>query len=83
MRIFEVENAGCPSCAQKVRTALSRLGDVHDVVIDERADTATVYLAAPAEVEERDVERALGTAVTPAGHAYCVKPGSWRLEASA
>ena len=33
--VFEVEEAGCPSCATRVRGALEALGEVSDVTIDE------------------------------------------------
>ena len=40
--LFEVEQAGCPSCAARVRAALAPLGTVSEVAIDEQADQATV-----------------------------------------
>ena len=40
--VFEVEEAGCPSCATRVRGALEALGEVSDVTIDEEADEVIV-----------------------------------------
>ena len=80
--IFEVENAGCSSCAEKVRSAISPLAAVQSVVVDEAADTATVRMTGSGEVEQRDVDDALSRAAAGAGHPYRVKPGSWRIEAA-
>jgi hypothetical protein len=77
--LFEVEQAGCPSCAARVRTALDPLGEVSDVAIDEEADEATVRLAPASTVDEDAVNRALVEASAGSGHGYCVKPGSWQL----
>lgn len=75
---FEVEEAGCPSCATRVRGALEALGEVSDVTIDEEADEATVRLAAASPLDEDDVNRALREASVGSGHGYRVKPGSWQ-----
>lgn len=75
---FEVEEAGCPSCATRVRRALEALGEVSDVTIDEEADEATVRLAAASPLDEDDVNRALREASVGSGHGYRVKPGSWQ-----
>jgi len=79
--IFEVEEAGCASCAQLVRGALEPLGAVLSVEVDEAADRATVSLAPGREVTEQEVARALATASEGVGHAYRVRPGSWLREA--
>ena len=80
LTVFEVENAGCSSCAENVRAALSPLADLESVVIDEAADTATVRLVASPDLRRPDVDDLLERA-SAGGHAYRVKPGSWRLEA--
>jgi hypothetical protein len=74
--VFEVQQAGCESCAELVREALSSLGRVGEIVIDEEADSATVRLASGASVD--DVNRALLEVSHGSGHAYRVKPGSWQ-----
>ena len=79
--VFEVEEAGCSSCAQLVRDALEPLGTVLAVEVDEAVDRATVWLAGSGEVEEPEVARALASASDGAGHAYRVRPGSWRRDA--
>lgn len=73
---FVVEEAGCESCARIVRGALEPLGTVESVEVDETADEATVRLAAGAT--EEDVNAALAAASEGVGHAYRVRPGSWR-----
>lgn len=77
--VFEVEQAGCASCAARVREALTLLAVVSELAIDESADSATVRLASEGSVHEEDVNRALLEASQGSGHAYRVKPGSWRL----
>jgi copper chaperone CopZ len=79
-RTFEVEQAGCPSCAARVREALAPLATVHGVEIDADADTATVRLDDGAKISEQAVNRALREFSEGSGHSYRVKPGSWRLE---
>jgi hypothetical protein len=74
--VFEVEQAGCASCAELVREALAPLGTVGEIEIDEDADSATVRLASGASVD--DVNRALLEVSHGSGHAYRVKPGSWQ-----
>lgn len=76
--VFEVEQAGCPSCAVRVRGALEALVAVAELTIDEEQDVATVRLAAEAATSEDDVNRVLAEASQGSGHAYRVKPGSWR-----
>jgi copper chaperone CopZ len=73
---FVVTEAGCESCARLVRAALEPLGSVEAVAVDEAADEARVLLAGAAS--EDDVNAALERASAGAGHAYRVRPGSWR-----
>lgn len=75
--VFEVEQAGCESCAARVRNALSPLGTVAGIEIDEAADAATVRFTASV-VDEDAVNRALLEVSHGSGHAYRVKPGSWQ-----
>jgi copper chaperone CopZ len=77
-RVFEVEQAGCESCAERVRNALAPLATVRAVEIDAEADLATVSVGPDAELSEEAVNRALSAASHGSGHAYRVKPGSWR-----
>jgi copper chaperone CopZ len=78
--VFEVEEAGCTSCAQVVREALEPLGTVLAVDVNEAADRATIWLTGTREVAEPEVARVLATAAKGIGHAYRVRPGSWRRE---
>jgi hypothetical protein len=76
-RRFEVEHAGCSSCAERIRGALSPLATVDEITIDERADTATVSIIASESIERVAVDEALARASTGSGHQYRVKSGSW------
>jgi hypothetical protein len=78
--VFEVEQAGCSSCATRVRDAIAPLAAVDSVEIDEAADLATVRVSPYDELPESAVNDALSEASRGAGHAYRVKPGSWRLD---
>jgi hypothetical protein len=60
------------------RSRLAPLGTIGEIAIDEDADSATVQLASAATVD--DVNRALLQVSHGSGHAYRVKPGSWRAE---
>jgi copper chaperone CopZ len=73
---FVVEQAGCDSCADRLRGALGPVAAVAAIVIDEEADAATVRLAGAAS--EDAVGAALAAASKGSGHAYRVRPGSWR-----
>lgn len=73
---FVVSEAGCESCAKLVREALEPLGAVESIDVDEAADEATVELTG--KVTEADVNVALAGASEGVGHAYRVRPGSWR-----
>jgi copper chaperone CopZ len=77
--VFEVEQAGCGSCATRVRSALEPLGAVDEVQVDEQADCATVSLVLEAAAGEPEVAAALRAASDGSGHEYRVKPGSWRV----
>ncbi len=74
--VFEVEQAGCESCGKLIGTALSHVGRVESVQIDEALDRATVVLAGLAS--RAAVDAALKEASTGAGHAYRVRADSWR-----
>lgn len=74
--VFEVEQAGCQSCAALVRDALEEVATVLEVTVDEEADRATVRLET-GSVSSDEVDRLLREA-SPDGHAYRVRPGSWR-----
>jgi len=74
--VFEVEEAGCESCAALVRDALEEVATVLDVTVDEEADRATVRLEA-SSLSSGQVDRLLREA-SPEGHSYRVLPGSWR-----
>jgi copper chaperone CopZ len=75
---FVVEQAGCESCATRVRDALTPLTTVRAVEVDADEDVATVSLGPDAELSEEAVNRALTEASRGSGHSYRVKPGSWR-----
>jgi hypothetical protein len=79
--VFEVEQAGCESCAALVRDVLEDAAEVSEITIDQQADLATVRLAPGATLSEEEANRLLGGASHGTGHAYRVKPGSWRLGA--
>jgi copper chaperone CopZ len=78
VRSFTVEHAGCPSCADRVRTALSPLGDVEEITIDGEADSADVVLRTFDHLERTEIDAALAEASLGSGHAYRVADGSWR-----
>lgn len=78
---FIVEEAGCSSCATRVRSALEPLGTVAEIEVDEAADAATVSLTADRPLTEPDVQRALDDASAGAAHAYRVRAGSWEAVA--
>ena len=80
---FEVEQAGCESCAVRVRRALEPLLSVESITIDETRDLATVAATAETRVRRAAIDELLEDASVGAGHAYRVRPGSWRLKARA
>lgn len=74
---FEVEQAGCESCAARVRAALEPLAELDEISIDSETDSATVR-ATGDELSEDAVNRALEDVSHGSGHVYRVRPGSWR-----
>lgn len=73
---FVVENAGCASCAARIREALAELGTVGEIEVDEAVDVAVVRISA-AEASESRVDDVLRTASRGSGHVYRLRPGSW------
>lgn len=73
---FVVEQAGCESCAARVRGALDPLAEIEEIDVDEQADAATVRAAG--DLSEEAVNDALQAASAGSGHAYRVRPGSWQ-----
>jgi copper chaperone CopZ len=78
--IFEVEEAGCESCAGRVRAALSTATAVDAIDVDHDTNSATVRVSATPTLTKDEVGRLLETASHGSGHAYRLKPGSWRVE---
>lgn len=76
---FEVEQAGCASCAARVRGALARLLEISTLDIDESLDAAVVTARAVEEPRVEKLDELLAAASEGAGHAYRVRPGSLRL----
>lgn len=74
---FVVEQAGCPSCAVRLRAALEAIAAVEAIEIDEAADIASVRLADSPHVLEDAVVFAVQNASAGSGHEYRVRPGSW------
>ena len=74
--VFDVEQAGCESCGKLISAALSHVGTVESIDIDEDSDTATVVLSGSAS--RGVVDAALEEASADAGHAYRVRAHSWR-----
>jgi cation transport ATPase len=73
---FVVEQAGCASCAARVRGALEPLAEVVAIEVDEQADAATVRAAG--DLSEDAANNALQAASHGSGHTYRVRPGSWQ-----
>jgi copper chaperone CopZ len=76
---FVVEQAGCESCAARVRGALEPLAEIEAIEVDEQEDAATVRAAG--DLSEEAVNEALQAASHGSGHAYRVRPGSWQVAA--
>lgn len=74
---FTVENAGCPSCAARIREALGELGAVELVTVDQTRDATDVRLAGGSTIARDVVDNILAEASSGSGHAYRVAPGSW------
>ena len=76
---FEVEQAGCASCAARVKTALEPLLRISTLQVDESRDAAVVTALAVEQPLVETIDELLAAASEGAGHTYRVKPGSWRL----
>lgn len=76
---FEVEQAGCASCAARVRAALEPLLRISTLEIDESLDVAVVTAEAVAQPSIETIDELLAVASEGAGHTYRVRPGSLRL----
>ncbi len=74
---FVVEQAGCPSCAARIRSALEAIATVEAIEVDEAADIASVRLTDSPPVLEDAVALAVQNASAGSGHEYRVQPGSW------
>lgn len=74
---FEVEQAGCESCAARVRSALAVL-EISALEIDESLDVALVTARAVEEPRLETIDELLAAASEGAGHSYRVRPGSLR-----
>ena len=74
--VFEVEQAGCSSCADRVSAALAAVGRVEEVVVDEKRDTATVRLSGAVTLSAASA--ALDLASEGSGHSYRIREASWR-----
>jgi copper chaperone CopZ len=74
---FEVEDAGCDSCAARVKGAIEPLAAVERTDVDHDTELTTVQLAPGAAVSEEDVARVLAEASEGTPHTYRVRPGSW------
>ena len=75
---FAVENAGCESCAERVRAALAPLATVERIDFDEAADRATVRVSADGDVDQAAVNAALADASEGSGgHEYRIAAGPW------
>lgn len=77
-RRFVVENAGCPACAERVYGALSPLGIIDGVTVDEDADSVTVSMRTGNSVGQEEINKVLAAASEGAGHHYRVLADSWR-----
>lgn len=75
---FLVEQAGCESCAARVRAALEPLGEVAEIAVDADADLASVRLRGDSPPVASEIDAALARASHGSGHRYRVKAGSWR-----
>jgi len=74
---FVVEQAGCSSCAVRIRAVLEAIVTVEGIEVDEAADIARVRLADSPPVLEDAVVLAVLNASPGSGHEYRVQPGSW------
>jgi copper chaperone CopZ len=74
---FIVQQAGCESCAARVREALADIVAVEEVRVDEGAGVAAVRALASRDLQPAAVDAALAEASRGSGHDYRVSPGSW------
>ncbi len=75
---FAVENAGCESCAERVRAALTPFAAVDRIDVDEAADRATVRVTADGDLDAAAVDAALAEASEGSGgHEYRIAAGTW------
>ena len=73
---FVVAEAGCESCATRVRSAVATLVSVTSISIDEGDDTAKVTGRTASDVTAEALDELLAAASEGAGHRYHVVPGS-------
>lgn len=76
---FEVEQAGCASCAARVRDALAPVLEISELEIDESLDAAAITARAVEEPAVGMIDQLLAEASEGAGHQYRVRPGSLRV----
>jgi hypothetical protein len=76
---FEVEQAGCESCAARVRGALAPLLEISTLEIDESRDAALVTARTAEEPLVETIDQLLAAASEGGGHAYRVRLESWRV----
>lgn len=76
---FEVEQAGCASCAARVRDALAPLFEISGLEIDEAHDVAVIRAQTAEEPAVGMIDALLAAASEGAGHRYRVRPGSLRV----
>jgi cation transport ATPase len=76
---FDVEHAGCATCAERVQKALAPLATVEQITVDESSDTATVSISTEGPIEDSTVNAALTRASAGSGHDYRVKEDSWTV----
>ncbi len=74
---FVVEQAGCESCAARVRSALAELLEIEEIAVDESADVAIVRARAPRKLARTTVDAALAAVSVDGEHTYRVRPDSW------
>jgi copper chaperone CopZ len=77
---FEVERAGCESCASLVREALAPVLTIEELEIDQDRDVARVTAQALDGSSAEAVDRLLAAVSENSGHAYRVGAGSWHEE---
>jgi heavy-metal-associated domain-containing protein len=70
---FVVEEAGCQTCAERVRSALAPLLTVDTISIDAASDTATVVAHADTPPSLDVIDAALAGASAGSDHTYRVQ----------